>query len=294
MRKTALTESAIPARAQHIAAGTSQKVTPPEPDRPASTTTTPNAAIEAPQPMTDHTTALPCRCTAPSGPEKRPARKAPTATDASRMPTVVSPPPIMRAPMAGSSARGWARIIAMRSRMNVIRRLGRVPRNRKPSTTDRIPARPASSPGGMGGSFSRAQKAKTKLTTSSVYVQPKPTLATRTPASSGPAVMDSPKVTMFSALAAGRSSLRNSAGMMALRAGWLIAWAPLCTATRAYSSHTLPTCSHAWSASPPVVSHSTADDRSATARRSWESAMDPPSRPPSTNGTRAKMLSSPT
>ena len=131
----------MPARPQHNAAGISQAVTPAAPDRPARTTTSPNAAMDAPHPMTDQTTALPCRRMLPSGPENRPARKAPTAVEASSMPTVVSPPPIMRAPTAGSSARGWARIMATRSMMNVMRRLGRVPRNRKPSTTDRSPAR---------------------------------------------------------------------------------------------------------------------------------------------------------
>ena len=82
--------------------------------------------------------------------------------------------------------------------------------------------------------------------------------------------------------------------MMALRAGWLMAWAPLCTATSAYSSHTLPSCSHACSASAAVVSQSTDEASRATVRRSWASAIEPPSRPPNTSGTRAKMLSSPT
>ena len=82
-------------------------------------------------------------------------------------------------------------------------------------------------------------------------------MATSTPASSGPAVMVSPKLIMFRALAAGSSSLRTRTGMMALRAGWLMACAPLCTATRAYSSHTLPSCSQACRASAAVVSQST-------------------------------------
>ena len=77
-------------------------------------------------------------------------------------------PPIMTAPTAGSSARGCARIIATRSMMKVMRTLGRVPRNRKPSTTDRRPALPASLPGGIGGSRSSAQNAKAKLSRSSV------------------------------------------------------------------------------------------------------------------------------
>ena len=84
------------------------------------------------------------------------------------MPTVASPPPIITAPIAGSSARGWAKIMATRSMTKVMRRLGRVPRKRKPSTTDRSPAGRACSPGGMAGSFSSAQNAKAKLTTSIV------------------------------------------------------------------------------------------------------------------------------
>ena len=146
---------------------------------------------------------------------------------------MASPPPIINAPMAGSSARGWAKIMATRSITNVIRRLGRVPRKRNPSTTERSPAGLACSPGGMEGSFRRAQNANAKLMTSIVYVQPNPTHATSTPASSGPAVMVSPKIIMLRAFAAGSNSLRTSTGMMALRAGWLMAWAPLCTATSA-------------------------------------------------------------
>ena len=80
------------------------------------------------------------------------------------MPTVDSPPPIITAPMAGISARGWARIMATRSIMNVIRRLGRVPRKRKPSTTDRSPARPAFPEGGIDGSRNRAQQDKHEAT----------------------------------------------------------------------------------------------------------------------------------
>ena len=99
---------------------------------------------------------------------------------------------------------------------------------------------------------------------------------------------------MLSALAAGRSSLRTSSGMMALRAGWLMACAPLCTATRAYSSQTFPSCSQACRARQAVVSHSTEEASSATLRRSWASAIEPPSSPPKTSGTRAKMLSRPT
>ncbi|MCB5281515.1 hypothetical protein BJQ89_01260 [Arthrobacter sp. ES1] len=294
VRKTALTESAMPASPQHRAAGSSHHVTPPAPEFPASTTTRPKPAIEAPQPITDQTTAVPCRRTAPSGPEKRPARNAPTAVEASRMPTVVSPPPIMTAPIAGRSARGWARIIATRSITKVIRKLGRVPRNRKPSTTERRPAGRACSPGGMAGRRRRAHRAKAKVATSTVYVQAKPTEATRSPASRGPAVRVRPKLIMLSAFAAGRSSLRINTGIMALRAGWLMAWAPLCTATRTYSSQIFPSCSQACSARQAVVSHSTDEASSATLRRSWASAIEPPSRPPITNGTRAKMLSSPT
>ncbi|CAH0326072.1 hypothetical protein SRABI128_05158 [Microbacterium sp. Bi128] len=85
----------------------------------------------------------------------------------------------------------------------------------------------------MEGSFRRAQNANAKLTTSIVYVQPNPAHATSTPASNGPAVMVSPKIIMLRAFAAGSNSLRTSTGMMALRAGWLMAWAPLCTATSA-------------------------------------------------------------
>ncbi|MDQ1055109.1 hypothetical protein QE394_003037 [Arthrobacter sp. SORGH_AS 212] len=44
----------------------------------------------------------------------------------------------------------------------------------------------------------------------------------------------------------------------------------------------------------PVVSHSTLVASNATLRRSCESAMDPPRRPPITRGTSAKMPSRPT
>ena len=95
--------------------------------------------------------------------------------DASSTPTAASPPPRIVPPTAGSRARGNAVAMATMSATNVIRTLRRVPRNRKPSSTEERPPRPASSgaaerSGGREGSLHTAQSAAKNVTTSTVYV----------------------------------------------------------------------------------------------------------------------------
>ncbi len=69
-------------------------------------------------------------------------------------------------------------------------------------------------------------------------------------------------------MAAGMSSGATRRGMIAERAGLLMANAADCRATSAYSRLTEPTPSHACAAMPAVTSHSTDDARRETVRRS--------------------------
>jgi hypothetical protein len=72
----------------------------------------------------------------------------PTAIAAAMKPTVAAPPPKASVATAGNRARGMARIMAQKSARNVIRTLGRVPRNRNPSNTLASPTVPRDTPAG--------------------------------------------------------------------------------------------------------------------------------------------------
>ena len=110
----------------------------------------------------------------------------------------------------------------------------------------------------------------------------------------GPTIRATENVIMFSAFAAGTSGRPTSAGMIAPRVGWLMPDAPECRATRAYSTGTDSSPAQACAAMPTVVSHMTADEVSATRRRSCRSAIAPPYRPATTSGTSAARPSRPT
>ena len=96
--------------------------------RPTPSSTSPNAATASPKTAIDPTMTRPWRRTLTSPPDSRPASTAPTANAALSSPVVAAPPPSQSTPTAGSSTRGMARIIAVRSTTKVIRTFLRVAR----------------------------------------------------------------------------------------------------------------------------------------------------------------------
>ena len=173
-RKTPESESAAPPTAMHSAARANASVRRGSPSGRdcAHHTTPPNAATAAPHTRIETYTPQPCACRRVNGAENSPARNAPAAIAASSTPTAASPPPSTTAPMAGSRARGNAVVMATMSARKVIRRFGREPRKRRPSTTEarppRVPEAAAASPrcGGRDGSRHTAYRAARKVTTS--------------------------------------------------------------------------------------------------------------------------------
>ncbi len=120
----------------------------------------------------------------------------------------------------------------------------------------------------MLGRRHTAHSAAVNSTVSRVYAHPYPAQPTRAAPISGPPVSATLNVSVCSALAAGMSRGSSSRGMIAVRAGLLIANAADCRATSPYSRVTDPTSSHAWTAMAAVTSHSTDDASSDTVRRS--------------------------
>jgi len=100
----------------------------------------------------------------------------PTATADAMYPTVLAPPPKASTATAGNNARGMARTMAQKSARNVIRTLGRVPKNRNPSRTLASPGRPRPSAsgcgcGGIGGNRNKPHMAAVNRTTSTPYAR---------------------------------------------------------------------------------------------------------------------------
>ena len=148
-------------------AASGHTVSRPQPSE-ASRITTPNAMTHTAHPATAIAHALPCRCNRTSGPDSNPANTEPAASAAVNNPTVNWSPPNTVAPSTGNNARGIAKNIAAMSSRNVMRRLGRVARNRKPSTTERNPARGPTPSGGRDGNRYMAHRLAMKVRASTV------------------------------------------------------------------------------------------------------------------------------
>ena len=156
-----------------------------------------------------------------------------------------------------------------------------------------VPSPPWMGRGGSGGSLNSAHSDAVKVSTSTVYVQPYPTLATRMPASKE-RVVPRPMTIMLRALAAGSSSRRTRRGTIALRAEPFTPAAADWTATSAYRIQVFSSCSQACNAMAIVTSQRAVEDSRATVRRSWASAIEPPYSPENTSGIRATRPSMPT
>ncbi len=158
LRKTIEMESAHPASASRISPSQSCRVSP-------------NTAMAPPQPQTAIRTASPWRRMRLSQPENTLPSRAPSAGAATSSPVVFASPPNHTTATTGKSARGWASTMALRSLKKVIRRLGRVPRKRRPSITDARPVlfSPSFRPGSIEGSRHIAYSEAVKVTASTVY-----------------------------------------------------------------------------------------------------------------------------
>ena len=99
---------------------------------------------------------------------------------------------------------------------------------------------------------------------------------------------------MLSAFAAGRCSFGINRGMIAERVGLLTAKQADCNATTTYSSHTQRRSSTACATSTNDSAHRPSEATSASLRRSNASANAPPYSPNPTNGTSAKIPTTPT
>lgn len=132
----------------------------------------PKTAMAVPQEPTASRIASPCRRIRPSQPENTPPSSAPRAGAATSIPVVRASPPYQSTATTGKRARGWARTIAHRSVKKVIRRFGRVPRNRSPSRTEaRLPVSPSCRSGSIEGSRHIAYREAVKQTASTVYAE---------------------------------------------------------------------------------------------------------------------------
>ena len=103
------------------------------------------------------------------------------------------------------------------------------------------------------------------------------------------------RTVIVSAFAAGTPAWPTSAGIAALRVGWLTAANPDTAAVRIHSSTRFPPPgSNAWTASRPLVTAAPHDVMSISRRRSIASAIAPPSSPKTISGTRATIEVTPT
>ena len=291
VRKTPLTGSATPASPAQRRPATARRLAPSAPRSAGQHHHQAERRDGRPQRHhADQNTAGPAGARHPAGrrtgrPGTRPRRWPPAARPPSAL-----PPPISTAPIAGSRARGWARTMAARSIRNVMRTLGRVPRNRKPSM-HRMQAgllhffrRAASAAacnrpdgGGEGDDVDRVGPAE---------ADPGHQHAGQQRADDhGQAERDHAQRSWPRAAVPGPTIARDdgTAGRLVDAAG-----------RRVHGHQRVEQPDVAHSAARPaaaiatVETHSSTAENRATLRRSWASAIEPPYSPASTRGTSAK------
>src|ERR1041384_2249260 len=141
--------------------------------------------------------------------------------------------------------------------------------------------------GGSGGSRHTAYSVITRATESTRYKVDKPTIGSRAPADNGPRTEPNVKTVVFNASADGIRSGGTSRAMAALRVGMFTAKNDCCRPSSTSTTHTESTCVAACAHSSTELSATPELVISRSLRRSIMSAMAPPQRPNTSNGTSA-------